>query len=102
MSIKPVAMLTVDEMECLKEGGTAIVIPMGKMLEDDDCIPLYAIPDTHRAVSVEDLKNVADKLDFWINRDDTRSMSESEYKSWLALGHQSKTVTRLRAIIDNK
>lgn len=59
MSIKPVAMLTADEMECLKEGGTAIVIPTGKMLEDDDCIPLYAIPDTHRVVSVELLKTLA-------------------------------------------
>ena len=64
--------------------------------------PLYAIPGTHRIVPVEDLKNVAEMLDFWINRADTRNMSESEYKTWLALGHQSKTVIRLRAIIDKE
>jgi hypothetical protein len=64
-----------------------------------DDVPLYAIPDTHRIVPVEDLKNVAEELYFWINRADTRNMSESEYKTWLALWSQSKTVMQLRAII---
>jgi hypothetical protein len=63
---------------------------------------LYAIPDTHRVVSVDDLKALEDTLDFWINSADTRSMSEQEYKTWLALGHQSKTARRLRAIIEDK
>ena len=56
MSIKPVAMIPEDEMQCLIDGHTAIVIPVGDELPDEVCTTLYAIPDTHRVVSVEDLK----------------------------------------------
>jgi len=57
--LKPVAMLTADELECLGKGGTAIVIPVGDALPDDDCTALYALPDTHRIVSVELLEQIA-------------------------------------------
>ena len=89
MSIKPVAW-----MKNAKQGQHTSLIFTG--FETEGFEPLYAIPDTHRVVSVEDLKSLEDKLDFWI------SMSEQEYKTWLALGHQSKTARRLRAIIEDK
>jgi len=56
MSIKPVAMIPEDEMQCLIDGHTAIVIPVGDALPDEVCTLLYAIPDTHRVVSVELLR----------------------------------------------
>lgn len=46
MSIKPVAMIPEDEMQCLIDGHTAIVIPVGDELPDEVCTTLYAIPDT--------------------------------------------------------
>ena len=56
MSIKPVAMIPEDEMQCLIDGHTAIVIPVGEELPDEVCTMLYAIRDTHRVVSVELLR----------------------------------------------
>ena len=62
MSIKPVAMIPEDEMQCLIDGHTAIVIPVGDELPDEVCTTLYAIPDTHRVVSVELLKEAVGQL----------------------------------------
>jgi len=59
MSIKPVAMIPENEMQCLIDGHTAIVIPVGDALPDEVCTLLYAIPDTHRVVPVELLKQIA-------------------------------------------
>ena len=58
MSIKPVAMIPEDEMQCLIDGHTAIVIPVGDELPDEVCTTLYAIPDTHRVVPVELLERI--------------------------------------------
>lgn len=102
MSIKPIALIDEDEMQHLISKSSAIVNPLGVGMTEEGCTMLYAIPDTHRVVSVEDLKDLEDTMGFWINSADTRSMSEQEYKTWLALGYQSKTATRLRAIIYNK
>ena len=58
MSIKPVAMIPEDEMQCLIDGHTAIVIPVGDELPDEVCTTLYAIPDTHRVVPVDALNRI--------------------------------------------
>jgi len=51
--LKPVAMIPEDEMQCIIDGHTAIVIPVGDQLPDEVCTLLYALPATHRIVSVE-------------------------------------------------
>lgn len=102
MSIKPVAWM------CDANDGANADATASELVRDDyarfgrEITSLYTIPDTHRVVSVEDLKDLEDALAFWINSADTRSMSEQEYKTWLVLGHKSKTTRRLRAIIEDK
>lgn len=54
-----------------------------------------------RAIPLELLERVKGTLEYWISRTDTRGMSESDYKSWLALGHQSKAMTELRALLED-
>ena len=58
--LKPIAMIPDDEMQCIVDGHTAIVIPVGEQLPDEICTLLYVIPDTHRVVSVELLDWIAD------------------------------------------
>lgn len=50
-------------------------------------------------IPVELLEIVRDTLEYWINRVDTRGMSKADYNSWLALGHHSKAMTALRALL---
>jgi len=56
--LKPVAMIPEDEMQCIIDGHTAIVIPVGDQLPDEVCTKLYALPDTHRIVPVELLRGI--------------------------------------------
>lgn len=50
----------------------------------------------------EALKKSIDLAEFWINREDTRDYSEGAYRTWLALGHQSKTMMEIKAALAGK
>jgi hypothetical protein len=58
--IKPVALITPDELRHLKGGTTALVIPATRprLLPEDPSTDLYALPDTHRIVSVDTLEHL--------------------------------------------
>lgn len=45
------------------------------------------------------LKGMIDLAEFWINREDTRGKSESEYRTWLALGHHSNALRNARNVL---
>lgn len=44
--------------------------------------------------------SLIDLAEFWINRNDRRTMSEQEYATWLRLGHRSNAMQRAKAAID--
>ena len=50
-------------------------------------------------VRKSDLTEVHDTLEYWINRQDRRGMSEAEFRSWHTLGHGSKAMTALRSML---
>ena len=56
MSIKPVAMIPENELKHIEDRRTALVVPVCEEWSDRACVMLYAIPDTHRVVSVELLR----------------------------------------------
>lgn len=45
------------------------------------------------------LKRTVDLAEFWITREDTRGLSESEYKTWHALGYGSNAMKDARAAL---
>lgn len=42
------------------------------------------------------LRGLIDTAEYWIDREDRRGMSETQYNAWLALGHNSKAMKRAR------
>lgn len=44
----------------------------------------------------EALVKLKETCEYWIGAVDTRGMSESEYNTWLALGHHSKSMEMTR------
>lgn len=55
-----------------------------------------ASPDGWMLVPIEDLTNIKDTLEYWINKGSKQGMSEFEYNSWLALGHHSLAMKQLK------
>lgn len=45
------------------------------------------------------LQEMVALAEFWINREDTRGKSESEYRTWLALGHHSNALRNARNVL---
>jgi len=62
MSIKPVAMIPENELKHIEDRRTALVVPVCEEWSDRACVMLYAIPDTHRVVSVELLEKCTERL----------------------------------------
>lgn len=57
------------------------------------------VPEGFAVVRKSDLIEVRDTLMYWIDREDRRGMTETEFRSWRALGYGSKAMTALRAMI---
>lgn len=51
------------------------------------------------AALVEALTKMVELAEFWINREDTRDISEERYAIWLALGHHSNAMRNARAAL---
>lgn len=47
-------------------------------------------------VPIHDLAKVKDALEYWINKNATRDMTNDEYNFWLSLGHHSSAMQILR------
>ena len=47
----------------------------------------------------EALKAAKDLAEYWINRECTLNYSEQDYTAWLALGHQSRSMEKIRAAL---
>lgn len=45
------------------------------------------------------IKGLVDRLEYWINREDTRSYTREEYNAWLALGHNSTAMRDAKALL---
>jgi hypothetical protein len=101
MQLKPVAVMSQNELEFFEDGGSAIVIPMSAALADDGGLMLYALPATHRIVSVEVLERVhqfaALAAEHYSGMNDEVCQSYSEpWQQGVALGKE------LKAIIDKE
>jgi len=55
--------------------------------------------ERERDAAREALRELVELCEFWINREDTRDKSESEWKTWHALGHGSNAMRRARALL---
>jgi len=56
-------------------------------------------PLVGKELYVDIIKRLVDRLEYWINREDTRGLSKSEYLTWLALGHNSKDMREAKALL---
>lgn len=66
--------------------------------------PLYTAPPAAEqpdtvAVPRELLGGLRELCEYWFTREDTRGISESDFKTWHALGFGSKAFTELRALL---
>jgi hypothetical protein len=85
----------------------ATQIVCGEKIED----PEHAAESIHATVDalwkaraannelLEALLGAVELAEYWINREYTRNASESEYQTWLALGHHSDAMKAARAAI---
>ena len=102
--LKPLATTDEKQLEYINSGNIGLMYPQG---EHEGRIKLYAIPDTHRVVSVEDLRGIQSA--FFEAEEDVRDWGAyaSEYmQTKHGLDEQALVYKRmaesLSAIIDNK
>jgi hypothetical protein len=50
----------------------------------------------------EALREMKELVEFWINREERRGMSNYEYRTWHQLGHGSNAMQRVRALLNRR